>query len=477
MRLFEPGVYSGRWLLGDEKLGGTVDLRAGQRPLCRLLWGAESLEVGDFPRAGGQVEVLRGRLENGYEVILLDGQIGHGFAGRTGVSAAMALAGWEIPDDLLFGMVEFQVGGLSELATVPPLKAVQFSMAPAEGAEFAARWDAESEQRWRSADGDEIELKFTAAIDWSGYYGMTVATSPIMRIRGTPRTVREWLCEYVVPMVELTSMATARRQPVAWVKVGSDAGARSVASVQVFGPMVEAQAAFNATEPELDQMISEVHASLISLGPAGVNLVTLLSRWRELREKHRTFYEYLIMARTDPHASDRARLMTVLPALEALHDRLHGSPSPEPGEKRRNEVLNRIHEMRQYVGGRSGLTNDDMQFLEERLAPSDGILARRLTRLVERNLTSELRAQLTRLIDPLPEALVLDKVTETQTAWAAMGTVRNRLAHGKPLLSARQVAAAARLANTVAVAVALQVLEVPDAALRAGVEHRRWPTL
>lgn len=66
-------------------------------------------------------------------------------------------------------------------------------------------------------------------------------------------------------------------------------------------------------------MISETHSSLIPLGPARVDLAMLPSRWRELRGKHRTFYDYLIMARTDPHASDRACLMAVIPALEALH--------------------------------------------------------------------------------------------------------------------------------------------------------------
>jgi hypothetical protein len=436
-----------------------------------------SLLPGGFPRPVEQAEVLWGHLENGYEIVLIDTHVEHWFPGRTRVNAGLALAGWRVPEDLLFGMVEFQVGGLTELATVRPLEEIRIPMTLSGGADFAARWDAGSDQRWSGADGDEIELKFVARIDYSGHYGLAVSSSPVVRVRGLPRSAGDWMRDYVVPLAELTTLATARRQQVAWVKLGVDTDNRSVASVQVFGDEVEDQAAFDATEP--DNMISDIHTSLIPLGSNGVDLAALLARWHELRIRHRTFYDYLVMSRTDRHAGHRARLMTVVPALEALHDQLHGPPPPGRDEQRRNEVLDRVFAMVQQFGDRGVVTTEDLGFLERRLAPSDGHkLAGRLKALVEHDLGAELRALLVSKVNPLPDILVLDGLNGRQSAWEAMATVRNKLGHGvTPVPTTRQTAAVVRLAHTIATALALRLLSVPDTALRAGIDHGRWLAL
>ncbi len=149
---------------------------------------------------------------------------------------------------------------------------------------------------------------------------------------------------------------------------------------------------------------------------------------------------------------------------------LHGPPPPGAGEQRRNQVLNRVYATLQHAGDRGPLTRDDLAFLEQRLARSEYKLAQRLEALVECDVSSDLRTVLTRLVDPLPDG--------RQTPWEAMGTVRNRLTHGRiPVPSARQVGAVVRFAHTLATAIALRLLDVPDTALQAGIEHRRWSAL
>lgn len=123
-----PGTHAGRWTLEGERLGGTITLSPGRRPVCWLMGAPASYQSG--PRWAEHDGQLRGHLENSYEAVLVDAHAEHLFPGRTRASAGLGLVGVEVPRDLLFDSVEFQVGGLTELATVRPLSQVQWPAQP-----------------------------------------------------------------------------------------------------------------------------------------------------------------------------------------------------------------------------------------------------------------------------------------------------------------------------------------------------------
>ncbi|MDQ3764454.1 MAG: hypothetical protein M3460_23700 [Actinomycetota bacterium] len=274
---------------------------------------------------------------------------------------------------------------------------------------------------------------------------------------------------YVLPLAEIATLATDRRQPVSWVQVYP---AKDQWPVQVFCADIDEQTSYDAAEPDPQVMVSNVHSSLIGLGPGGVDLADVLARWHTLRDEYRTFYDYLTLPRREPGISARARFLTAVPALEGLHDALHGPPPPGRDEQVRSEVLDRVRAL-------PGLAPDDLAYLDRRLAPPDGYkLAHRLSALVEHDLGIDLRALITRRTDPLPDFLALEGVDGQLPIWETMATARNRIAHGKsPVPTAEQITALTRLAHTLAAALALGRLGVPDTALQAGIDHHRWSML
>lgn len=300
-------------------------------------------------------------------------------------------------------------------------------------------------------------------------YGFGVTTSPVVRVVGEPRPVDEWMSRYVLPLVEITTLATNRRQPVSWVQVRP---AKDQWPVQVFRADIDEQTSYDASEPDIQAMVSDEHSSLIPLGPGGVDLTDVLTRWRALRDEHGTFHDYLALARREPEISIRARFLAAVPALEGLHDALHGPPPPGREEQVRSEVLDRVRVL-------PGLAPEDLDYLDKRLAPPDGYkLAHRLGALVEYDLGADLRTLITRRIDPLPDFLVLEGIDGRLTIWETMATARNRIAHGKsPVPTAQQITALTRLAHTLVIALALGRLGVPDTALRAAIDYRRWSVL
>lgn len=466
-----PERYDGKWIFGDTQVSGNVDLQGGRRPIGKLAEAPGSVPA---PGAVGfphqeSLDRLRGQLETNHEIALLGACLQHQLPGRTRLVADTALVGGEVPEDSLFSSVEFQVGGLTELATVRPLREVSIPQILSVGTEFSATWGEHSVQRWHSSDGDCVELEFIASIAHRAWYGFGVTTSPVVRVIGEHRPVDEWMSQYVLPLAEIATLATDRRQPVSWVQVRP---AKDQWPVQVFRADIDEQTSYDASEPDAQVMVSDVHSSLIPLGLGGVDLADVLTRWRALRDEYRTFHDYLTLPRREPEISARARFLAAVPALEGLHDALHGPPPSGHDEQVRSEVLDRLRAL-------PSLAPDDLAYLDKRLAPPDGYkLTHRLGALVEHDLGADLRALITQRTDPLPDFLTLEGIDGRLAIWETMATARNRIAHGKsPVPTAEQITALTRLAHTLVAALALGRLSVPDTALRAGIDHGHWSIL
>ncbi|MCP2097315.1 hypothetical protein LV78_005305 [Actinosynnema pretiosum] len=380
----------------------------------------------EYPRGHHLEEVVRGTLRSGRQVVLEQVRIAHGFPNTTELLARYALVGHEVPQDLLFDVIEFQVGGLTELSGVLPLDEISIPMPPLDsGQTFSARWSPATTQCWQRGD-DELMLRFIPTTDYHNHHALTLTASPVVRVRGAARSVEQWLEQYVVPLAELTTLATGQPQQVAWLLVGttgegtsaSEASSLQALSTQVFCREIQLQQGYTSADPDPDKRISDTATSLIPLGPGGADLGTVLDGWKTLTSTHIHLGDYLKLRRTHPDIDHRGRLMHVLPALEAFHDDRHGKPKAGKDEKRRTEVLTRVWDLLGQLGERASFPQEDMDFLEGRLAPTDGdTLARRYKRLAEANVDPELSTVLARKATPLPKELILQGEAVHDSAW------------------------------------------------------------
>jgi hypothetical protein len=391
------------------------------------------------------------------------------------MQAKTALIGQGIPDEMLFDSVEFQVGGLTELSGVRPLKRVfvprhlVFHTEAKGDPQATVTWNSDgTRQRWSTASGDNLELHFRANMDWREYYSFSVIATPIVEVSGTPRPAEDWMSQYVRPIAEIATLATLRPQAISWVTLWKE---QETVPVQMFAVDI-AQQPYTAAPPEAAELISRRHATLIRLGPDGTRLPDLLDGWATLRTTYSTFYDYLTVALRD-RMSTRSRFLALVPALEGLHVAKYGDgPMPRAEyQKRRRALVDRLTNA-------DGVEQDDVKFIETWLGFYGSYqLADRLHKIVDEELGDKLRDHIKARVEPLPS--ILKGIVENATdAWAIMGTARNRIAHGadgQP--SSAQLAALTRLAHTVAIGAALKHLGVPETVLCDAIDQDMWPVL
>ena len=220
--ILAAGTYPCQWTYRDQVISGEMWLKGSQSPAGEMfdapgIW-VEGEGCRSFEPHEDTADVLRGRLRSGYEMVLLDVRIQHLLPERSWVRGQMALVGFALPKKLLFDSVQFQVGGLAELAGVCPVKSITVPETLDRDAVISATWNAESAaQAWTAGDGDNLELEFTATIDHGRGYSFALSSAPVITVSGRPRSADDWIGQYVRPLAEITTLATLRSQPVSWV--------------------------------------------------------------------------------------------------------------------------------------------------------------------------------------------------------------------------------------------------------------------
>lgn len=471
--LIAAGSYSCTWFIGNDRVCGDLQLTGARGPKGAAFevpgaWTDSSTEDGPSSRRFRphtvEMPVLRGRLRSGHDVSLVDAKVRHIFPEQSEVTARMALCGRWFPlgdGELMFSSVEFQVGGLTELAGVSPVKDITLPAERQDDPTISATWDSTAAtQTWTTATGDEVSLEFVSNIKSNLRYSISLASSPVIKVSGAPRMADDWMRDYVRPTMELATLATGRKQPVSWVVLVCDGEEWSLA--QLFASEVT-QEPYVAESPDPTDL-----GALIHLGPDGATLPDLLVGWRQLETKYDTFFEYLTTAMRE-QMSVKSWFLALVPALEAFHTEKHGDgPMTESDFKRqRKDVLARIKAL-------SGVRPEDVAWLKKWVKTIGSYeLAYRLREVVEKDLPAELRARIQARTTPLP-AVLEGIVKDATDVWQVMAKARNRMAHGEPEPTRDQLRALTRLAHTVTIGLALQQLGVPDTDLTTAIDHHEW---
>jgi hypothetical protein len=450
-------------------------------------WVAGTTGSRSFEPHDDTVNVLPGRLRSGHQTVLLDAQVQHLLPERSWVQGQMALVGLSLPGELLFDSVKFQVGGLTELAGVYAIKSITLPESLGTDAVTGVTWNAETAaQAWTTGDGDDLELEFTANINYGQWYSFSLTSAPMITVSGRPRSASDWMRQYVRPLAEITTLATLRSQSISWATLYYQARREFPVQlpasqlpqdetmevpVQVFAADI-AQQPYDATPAEISHLISLGDGTLIRLGPDGAALPDLLAGWRSLQTTYVTFFDYLTAA-LRASMSPKSRFLALVPALEGFHQAKHvDGPIPRKEfKKQRKDVLRRIVEL-------DGVNLDDVNFLNKWLSVYGSYqLADRLRMIVDHELSEGLRERVRARVDAIPESLS-GLVEQPEDVWAVVGTARNRIAHGSGKQpTAAQLAALTRLAHTLAIGAALNVLGVPDTVLCASIDQGRWTVI
>jgi hypothetical protein len=468
------GSYACQWKYGDQVVSGELGLAASRPPEAEVFdapgtW-AESGSTRAFELRTDDVSLLRGWTRRGDDAALIGARVQHFPDGRSFVRAETALVGYEIPGDMRFGSAEFQVGGLTELSGVRPLKDPKVPGRLDGDPEAGAVWDSEATcQEWVTSSGDTIRLRFVPSIDWQQLYGFSLTAAPVVDVSGEPRPAEDWLSQYVRPLAEITTFATQRHQPVSWVLLRGTGD--NPPPVQVFARDI-IQQRYDAAPPEHTELLSFGSGALIRLGPGGAALPDLLAGWATLQSTYSTFFDYLTVALRGP-MSARSRFLALLPALEGLHVAKYGDgPMTRAAYKsQRKSLIIRLSET-------EGVGQDDIGFVKEWLSRYGSYqLAYRLREIADKDLGPDLRRRIRERVEPLP-AILEDIVQNPEDVWAVMGTVRNRIAHGDPRQpSDSQLAPLTRLAHAVATGAALSQLGIPETVLCDAIDQERWLVL
>jgi hypothetical protein len=304
-------------------------------------------------------------------------------------------SGTIFPEDIRFGSAEFQVGGLTEVSGVRPLKDVKVPGSLEGDPETGAVWDSDARcQEWVTSGGDMVRLRFVPSIDPKQGYGFSLTAAPTVDISGEPRPAADWLSQYVRPLAEITTFATQRHQAVSWVLLRCSGD--NPPPVQVFARDITQQP-YDAAPPEHTELLSFGNGALIRLGPGGAALPDLLDGWAALQSTYSTFFGYLTVALRGP-MSARSRFLALLPALEGLHVAKYGDGPMTRAEynSQRRSLISRLSET-------EGVERDDVDFVKAWLAFYGSYqLAHRLREIADKDLGPELRRRIRERVDPLP---------------------------------------------------------------------------
>jgi hypothetical protein len=305
-----------------------------------------------------------------------------------------------------------------------------------------------SHKTWRDeGEGISVDCGYEFRLP-SDPYRFELASAPTVDFKAdVALTLDEWITRWVQPLVEVTSLATRKREQLAWLMVlGRE---DPIVSGVVFGVGIE-QAPYQATLNEAWQ--DPERRPLFTLHTIALDFPVVLRAWRTLNTSDNPFVELSRLALTSADLPGRARFLYLVQALEALHwfeNRRTDERTQKSFEKQRSDLLAELEGC--------GLAAPKLKFLRNTWGsrkPEN--LERRLGALLK-GLPTAVRADLERP-ELAPVADELRAAEKADTLQAQIRVLRNRLWHGTRNYSETELQPWVRVLEVLARAHLLQLL-------------------
>lgn len=477
--LIDPGTHRCTWTLSKPpdtsawRVAGDIEFLPQRQPRGGV-YGKAPVNWTAHPGGGKgagfpqhfEYPLVNGELNGGLDLVLVDAHLSvFGEDPREGVftfqgpnasfEAWAALVGRGAPRSgpVLIDSGVIQVTHLDAFAACSPLAEVRFPEGHAYQADdptWSATFDKASIQNWRDDDA-EVSMSYHGAAEIFGGYRFGLKFSPIVSIelqQAIPLT--EFMTRWAWPVQSLVSAATGRNEKITYLScspvVEGDDRPSQQRQFQVFQASIS-QEPYTSTNHPRDKHISAIRLS------NGESLLALLRRWQQLEDDQNPILTSYDATAVGPDQTPRARFLLLVQALEGLsghEDRL--APQRSKFDAKRARILDKCE---------MALDTDEFKFLQRFLSKSSGGVDVALREMVKA-LPVDLGPELANCA--LVKQVIADAANAADTAFTALGYVRNQLSHGTKTFDRRHLHDAAEILERVVRGHLLRLLGASDSA-------------
>jgi hypothetical protein len=423
-----PGAHLVQIFHEGRRLHGQVVLEGVRSPSLDLIDDVEEVDFTSPGSIGGPKDFefprLVGLMASKQDVVLVDSSLLNWWIGRSQGKCRYAIAGLgvaEVPDDRYL-RVRFQVTGAEMLFGIAPIKSVHW---PAEGAPpdqpYSAVVNEASSQTWLDEiDGLTVDCSYDHQFTLSDPFRHELVFAPVVQLTANaPMSVDDWLSLWIVPFIEMASLATRKPQRLSWLTVHTGPKKMETSGV-VFAQGID-QVPYAAEFR--DEWRDPNNLPLFSLNTLANGLPELLRGWRTLRASDNPFVELSQLALNQPNLPPRARFLYLIQALEALHgfeNRVADEDMQVRFANQRQEVIDEIFT--------KDLSVQSLKFIKEKWGKRrPDSLSRRLKEILA-DLPPDVGSQVeTHEMGTIAAELTAESVT---TLEGQLERLRNNLSHG-----------------------------------------------
>lgn len=382
---FQPGDYTAKWILGDQRMEGQIGLEGLRMPRVSLFGDVKGMDWTkgvDLPQDHSR-DRLVGQLRTGHDVVVTEAHIpvygpslSHGTARFAVVGRDLA----KVPGDA-YPRIRFQITDLDLLFGVAPIRSVTPPPhdEPYMDRQYAVTTNPLADRRWED-EQDGLIVDCTYDVESSiNAHRHTVLFSPVVELAShTSLTVDDWMDRWVRPMLDVAALATRRPQRLSWLTVSTapvDATGEEWpphTTGVVFGTGIE-QAPYESDYPE--EWRRPENRPLFTLASMPMSLPDLLRRWATLEWDGNLFLELYSLTLRQADLPPRARFLYLVQALEGLHAAEHAAEdraSQDAFRQRRKDAITALKGVELPSGTRSFIRDNwsttKMSSLDRRLS-------------------------------------------------------------------------------------------------------------
>lgn len=425
--VIDPGEYACTLRIPEldgptRELAAEIELVGGNKPPQGNLFGDVPLKVENGASAFPQrysYPVLRGRLRNNQELVLLDVEVTTWFPEQASFSARGALVGFPPPSaGDQFTKVRFQTLHLDRIIDFAPIAETKLPQPTAgEALEWWARERSSRYHEWAETSGITLSVGFDARARTADPYELYVRYAPIGELHlPSPVTFATIVSSWLEPLTGLLTVIAGEAAPLTYVELTARVGDEEGRRLQLFGSGIT-QAPFASNPWNGKDVRPAIH-----LGPDSQDLLELIQSWVvHVKSRSPLFETYTSLAGVSGD-HPRHRFLLLMQAIEGHYGHVHMDAISEHRDRfaeARKEHLTAVKE--------ASLPAATTKFIKKH---------------VRSRLDPQLREALTWAMAPVPEVATSKIassaiVTETQSreecdgSWVdALRLLRNDLAHG-----------------------------------------------